>query len=161
MSLPVLPQHIYAEIDKAIAKYPVGQQRSAIKAALMLVQEFNKGWLSPPLMDRVADYLSLPPIAVYEVASFYSLYELAPVGRYKISVCTNVSCYLRGCDTIVDYLKNRLHIDFNVTTEDKKFNLKEVECIAACTQAPALQLNGTYYGNLTPESIDQLLNTLE
>lgn len=148
-------------IDKAIAKYPEGQQRSAVKAALMLAQEANQGWLTTPLMDAVADYLSLSPIAVYEVASFYTLYDLTPVGRYKISLCTNVSCYLRGCEELSEYLFAKLSIGFGETTADKKFTLKEVECIAACREAPAMQINGEYYGNLSIEAIDRILAELE
>ncbi|NBV28404.1 NAD(P)H-dependent oxidoreductase subunit E [bacterium] len=161
MRNPLLPDDVYAAIDKAVAKYPVGQQRSATKAALMLVQRFNKGYLTTPLMDAVAEYLLLPPIAVYEVASFYTLFESEPVGVYKISLCTNVSCYLRGCEDIKDYLFKRLQIKFGETTEDKRFTLKEVECLAACTQAPAMQINGDYHENLTLESIEKILAELE
>jgi NADH-quinone oxidoreductase subunit E len=161
MSHYILPESITKEIDVAITKYPPGKQRSAIKAALRLVQDFNQGWLTPALMDAVAAYLDLPVIAVYEVATFYSLYDLAPVGKYKISLCTNVSCYLRGCERLAQHLFEKLNIHFNETTDDKKFTLKEVECIAACSQAPAMQINGTYYGNLTIETLDALLAKLE
>ena len=157
----LLPPHIYEQIDHAIQKYPAGQQRAAVKAALMLAQDFNHGWLTTELMDEIAAYLKLSPIAVYEVASFYSLFELKPVGRYKISFCTNVSCYLRGCEEIADHLKKKLNIQFGETTSDKKFTLKEVECLAACTQAPALQINSQYYGPVTIESLDQILEDLE
>ena len=159
--IKLLPAHIYDDIDKAIAKYQEGQQRSAVKAALMLAQDFNDGWLSTALMDEIAAYLHLAPIAVYEVATFYTLFELQPVGRNKISVCTNVSCYLRGSQELTDHLFKKLNIGFAETTVDKKFTLKEVECIAACTQAPAIQINGKYYGSLTPEALDTLLETLE
>ena len=156
-----LPAFILDKIDTAIKKYPEGQKRSAIKTALMLVQEFNQGWLTLDLMDRVAAYLDMPSIAVYEVASFYSLYDLAPVGKYKIALCTNVSCYLRGSDNIVRHLNEKLNISFNDTTDDGRFTLKEVECLAACGQAPAMQINGTYYGPLTVELIDDILENLE
>jgi NADH-quinone oxidoreductase subunit E len=112
-------------------------------------------------MDQVADYLDLPPIAVYEVATFYSMYELKPVGRHKICVCTNVSCLVCGSDGIVDHLKQRLGIGFGETTADGKFSLKEVECLGACGGAPMMQIGKQYYENLTPELVDSILDGLE
>lgn len=156
-----LPKHIYDEIDIAIKKYPEGHARSAIKTALTLAQEFNGGWLTTDLMKEIGDYLKIPQIAVYEVATFYSLYELEPVGKNKIALCTNVSCYLRGADHIKQCLENKLGIELGQTTSDGKITLREVECLAACAEAPVLQVNGEYVGNLTEEAINQLLKSLE
>jgi NADH-quinone oxidoreductase subunit E len=152
---------IRAEIDRWVAKYPEGWQQSAVMAALMLVQEANGGSLTRELMDQVADYLDMPPIAVYEVATFYSMYELKPVGRHKICVCTNVSCLVCGSDGIVDHLQQRLGIGFGETTPDGRFSLKEVECLGACGGAPMMQIGRQYYENLTPELVDSILDGLE
>ena len=152
---------IRAEIDRWVAKYPDGWQQSAVMAALMVVQEGNGGHLTQELMDQVADYLDMPPIAVYEVATFYSMYERKPVGRHKICVCTNVSCLVCGSDGIVDHLKQRLGIGFGEVTADGKFSLKEVECLGACGGAPMMQIGRQYYENLTPELVDSILDGLE
>ena len=149
-----------AKIDLEVAKYPSEHKQSAVIAALHIAQD-EHGWLSVPLMDYVADLLSMRPIQVYEVASFYSMYDLKPVGRHKISVCTNISCLLRGSDDIVAHLKGRLGIGFGETTADGRFTLKEVECLAACGGAPMFQVGKTYYENLTPERIDEILAGLE
>lgn len=150
-----------AEIDKWIAKYPADQKQSACMAALRIVQDENNGYLTKPLMNAVADYLEMPHISVYEVATFYSMYELKPVGKHKICVCTNISCMLCGSDEIVAYLSKRLGIGLGETTDDGRITLKEVECLGACVGAPMLQIGETYYENLTPESIDEILNTLD
>ncbi|GAB4358642.1 MAG: NADH-quinone oxidoreductase subunit NuoE [Gammaproteobacteria bacterium] len=150
-----------AEIDRWIAKYPADQKQSAVMAALRIVQEQNGGWLTTELMDAVAEYLEMPPIAVYEVATFYSMYELKPVGKHKLCVCTNISCMLRGSEKIVEHLESRLGIKMGETTGDGKFTLKEVECLGACVNAPMLQLGNEYHENLTPESVDALLDGLE
>lgn len=155
-----LTPNICAEFDKFIAKYPHDQKQSAVLSALMLMQQHNNGWLTVEAMDLVADYLDMPKIAVYEVASFYTLYDLTPVGKYKIAVCTNISCMLRGSDEIVAYLKNKLKIDFNQNTTDGKFTLKSVECLAACGGAPMMQIGPQYYENLTPTKIDKILEGL-
>lgn len=147
-------------IDEWLKRYPVDQKRSAVLQALMIVQTENGGWLTESLMDAVADYLALPRIAVYEVATFYSLYHLKPVGRHVIDVCTNVSCLLSGSEEIVAHLQKRLNISSGETTVDGKFTLREVECLAACAAAPACQIGKKYYEKLTPEKIDQLLNEL-
>ena len=112
-------------------------------------------------MDQVADYLDMPPIAVYEVATFYSMYEHKPVGRHKICVCTNVSCMINGSDDIFEHLSNKLGIGFGEVTADGRFTLKEVECLGACGGAPMMQIGHTYYENLTPELVDQILDGLE
>jgi NADH-quinone oxidoreductase subunit E len=150
-----------AEIDGWIAKYPPEHKRSAVMAALRIAQDQNGGWLTTELMDAVAAYLEMQPIAVYEVATFYSMYELKPVGKHKICVCTNVSCMLRGSDQIVAYLNNKLGIKFGEITADGQFSLKEVECLAACGGAPMMQIGHTYYENLTPEKIDSILSELK
>ncbi len=150
-----------AAIDRWVAKFPAGQKRGAVIAALNIVQEQNGGWLSTELIDAVAEYLEMPSIAVYEVATFYIMYDLKPVGRHKIYVCTNISCMLCGCDVIVDHLKKKLGIEFGETTPDGKFALKEAECLAACAGAPMFMLDGVYYENLTPEKVDQILAGLE
>lgn len=152
---------IRASIDKWVAKYPEGWQQSAVMWALREVQEANGGHLTNELMDQVAAYLDMPPVAVYEVASFYSMYELKPVGRHKICVCTNVACMICGCDGIVEHLQKRLGIGFGETTPDGRFSLKEVECQGACGGAPMVAIGTSYYENLTPESLDTILDGLE
>lgn len=149
------------EIDRWVGKYPPEWKRSAVMPALSIVQEQNGGWLTTELMDAVAEYLDMEPIAVYEVATFYSMYELQPVGRHKISVCTNISCMLCGSESVVEHLQTKLGIKLGETTVDGKFTLKEVECLGACVGAPMLQIGKTYYENLTPEKIDQILDTLD
>jgi len=147
-----------AEIDAWVAKYPAEWKQSAVMAALRIVQDENGGFLTEELMDKVADYLDMPAIAVYEVASFYSMYELKPVGQHKICVCTNVSCMICGSDNIVDHLQNRLGIKFGQTTEDGRFTLKEVECLGACGGAPMIQIGNEYYENLTTDLVDSILD---
>jgi NADH-quinone oxidoreductase subunit E len=150
-----------AEIDRWIAKYPPEQRQSAVMAALRIVQDQNGGWLNNELMDAVADYLRMPKIAVYEVATFYSMYELDPVGRHKICVCTNISCLLCGSDGVVKHLEDKLGIKMGETTTDRRFTLKEVECLGACCGAPMLQIGTTYHENLTPQKIDEILAKLD
>ena len=149
------------EIDQWIAKYPADWKQSAVMAALRIVQDANGGWLTTELMNQVAAYLDMPPIAVYEVATFYSMYELKPVGKHKICVCTNVSCMINDADRIVDYLQQRLGVRLGETTEDGRFTLKKVECLGACGGAPMMQIDKQYYENLTPEIIDSILDGLE
>jgi NADH-quinone oxidoreductase subunit E len=149
------------EIDHWIAKYPQEQRQSAVMAALRIVQDQNGGWLNDELIEAVAVYLQMPAIAAQEVATFYSMYELKPVGRHKICVCTNISCMLSGSDGIVDHLKKKLGIDFGEVTSDGKFSLKEVECLGACVGAPMLQISENYYENLTPQKVDEILAGLE
>lgn len=162
MNIPtVLSEKTRAEIDHWVKKYPPEQKQSAVLSALHTVQEEKGGWLTEPLMDAVADYLGMPRIAVYEVASFYSMYELKPVGRHKICVCTNISCMLSGSEKVMTHLQQRLGINVGETTSDGKFTLKEVECLAACANAPMFQIGKHYYEDLTPEKIDAILATLE
>ncbi|RLJ15913.1 NADH-quinone oxidoreductase subunit NuoE [bacterium endosymbiont of Escarpia laminata] len=149
------------EIDLWVAKYPAEWKQSAVMAALRIVQDANGGWLTTELMNDVAAYLDMAPIAVYEVATFYSMYELKPVGKHKICICTNVSCMINNSDRVVDHLEDRLGIKLGQTTEDGRFTLKEVECLGACGGAPMMQIGKQYYENLTPEIIDSILEGLE
>lgn len=150
-----------AEIDRWIKKYPAEQKRSAVMSALRIVQDQNNGYLTNDLMDAVAEYLDMPSIAVYEVATFYSMYELEPVGRHKICICTNISCMLCGSDNIVGHLTKQLGIKVGQTTPDGRFTLKEVECLGACVDAPMFQIGDTYYGNLNADKIDKILEGLD
>lgn len=157
----LLSESIRKAIDTWTMKYPPERKQSAVLPALRIVQESNGGWLSEELMEAVAAYLGMPKIAVYEVATFYSMFELKPVGRHKLAVCTNISCMLNGCESIVKHLRQRLDIDFNETTSDGKFTLKEVECLGACAHAPVMHVGHQYYENLTPEKIDAILEELK
>jgi NADH-quinone oxidoreductase subunit E len=130
-------------------------------AALRIVQDANDGSLTRELMDQVAAYLDMPPIAVYEVATFYSMYEHKPVGKHKVCVCTNISCMINGSDKIVDHMEKKLDVKLGGTTADGKFTLKEVECLGACGGAPMFQIGNKYYENLTPELVDSILDGLE
>jgi len=157
-----LSEHTRAEIDRWIAKYPAGEKRPAVLAALREAQHQNGGYLTVELMDAVAEYLELEPIAVYEVATFYSMYELEPVGRHSISVCTNISCMLCGADDIVRYIEDKLGIQLGESTPDGKFYLKrEEECLAACCGAPMMMVDHVYYENLTPQKVDEILDGLD
>lgn len=157
----LLTPEVRAEIDVWIAKYPAEQKQSACMPALRIVQEANGGWLTTDLMDGIAEYLGIAAISVYEVATFYSMYEMKPVGQTKICVCTNVSCMLCGSDEIVSHLKSRLGIGFGETTADGKYTLKEVECLGACGGAPMLQIDRHYYENLTAQRVDEILADCE
>ncbi|MFO7602397.1 MAG: NADH-quinone oxidoreductase subunit NuoE [Gammaproteobacteria bacterium] len=150
-----------ADIDRWVAKYPVERKSSAVMAALRIAQDQNGGYLTNDLIEAVADYLDMEAIAAYEVATFYSMYERDPVGRHKICVCTNISCMLCGSDEVVAHLQNRLGIKLGETSEDGRFTLKEVECLGACVDAPMLEVARTYYGKLTPDKIDAILNELD
>jgi NADH-quinone oxidoreductase subunit E len=157
----VLSDHAREEIDAWLARYPENQRRSAVLGALRAVQH-EEGYLSTPMLDAVAAYLRIPPMDVYEVASFYSMYELKPVGRHTIAVCDNVSCMLRGGDRIIEHIENRLGIRLGESTPDGKFYLKrEEECLAACCGAPMMQVDHVYYENLTPERVEEILAKLE
>lgn len=157
----LLSAAVRAEIDVELAKYPADQRQSAVMAALRLAQEAHGGWLPRELMDAVAAYLGMPAIAVYEVATFYSMYELKPVGRHKICVCTNISCLLRGSDEVVSHLSERLGIGLGETTPDGRITLKEVECLGACANAPVAQVGRDYIEELTPAKVDRLLEGME
>lgn len=156
-----LSESVRAKIDNWLKRYPADQKRSAVIEALRYAQAENNNWLSEPLMDAVADYLGMPRIAVYEVATFYTMFNLKPLGQHLIEVCTNISCMLCGCDKIVNHLKRRLQINFNETTADGKFTLREAECLAACANAPMFQIGKKYYEDLTPDKVDKILDELE
>ncbi|HET9663738.1 MAG TPA: NADH-quinone oxidoreductase subunit NuoE [Burkholderiales bacterium] len=149
------------KIDKAVAKYPPERRESAVMAALTVAQD-EKGWLSTETLDFVAQYLGMPPIAVYEVASFYTMYDLKPVGRHKLTICTNLPCALQGATAAAAHLKQRLAIDFNETTADGAFTLKEGECMGACGDAPVLLHNNKRMLSwMTPEKLDRLIEELK
>jgi NADH-quinone oxidoreductase subunit E len=157
----LLNDHLREEIDEWLSRYPEDQRQSAVLGALRAVQH-EHGYLSTEMMDAVAEYIGMPEIAVYEVASFYSMYELKPVGRHTIAVCTNISCMLRGSEKIVQHLENKLGIKTGESTPDGKFYMKkEEECLAACCGAPMMQVDHVYYENLTPERVDEILDGLE
>jgi NADH-quinone oxidoreductase subunit E len=150
-----------ARIDRAVAKYPPDQKQSAVMAALTIAQD-EKGWLSTETMDFVAAYLGMPPIAVYEVASFYAMYDLKPSGQYKIALCTNLPCALQGANVAAEHLKKTLGIGFNETTADGMFTLREGECFGACGDAPVLLVNNKRMCcAMTPDKLDQLLDGLK
>lgn len=160
-TVDLLTEGSRADIDRWVAKYPADQKQSAVMAALRIAQEQNGGWLTNDLIQAVADYLGMPKIAVYEVATFYAMYELEPVGRHKICVCNSISCMLNGSEQIIEHLKQKLGIEVGEVTADGKFSIKEVECLGACVGAPMCMIGKTYYENLTPESIDRLLDELD
>ena len=155
----VLTEHTRHEIDHSLGKFPADRGRSAVLTALRAAQHQNRGFLTTELMDAVAGYLGLPPIQVYEVASFYSMFETRPVGRVHISVCTNISCMLCGADRIVAVVEKHLGIRTGDSTPDGKFYLKrEEECLAACNNAPMMMVDHVYHENLTPESAIKVLD---
>jgi len=157
----VLSPESLARIDREIAKYPADQKRSAVMSALRIAQE-EKGWLSRETIDFVAQYLEMTSIAVWEVASFYSMYNLEPVGKHKICICTNLPCALSGANEAADHLRERLGVGFGETTRDGKFTLKEYECMGACGDAPVLMINDRkLHGLMTPDKIDKLLSELD
>ena len=157
----VLSPEALASIDQAIAKYPADQKQSAVMAALTIAQD-EKGWLSTETMDFVARYLDMPPIAVYEVASFYAMYDLKPVGKFKLAICTNLPCALQGATAAADHLKRKLGIEFGETTTDGAFTLKEAECMGACGDAPVLIVNNKRMCcAMAADKIDQLLEQLK
>ena len=157
----MLLQESLAQIDREIAKYPPERRQSAVMAALRIAQE-EKGWLATETMDFIAQYLGIPAIAVYEVATFYNMYNVEPVGKYKINICTNLPCALNGANKIARHLKEKLGIDFKQTTSDGKFTLQEGECFGACGDAPVFLLNDKRMCSfMTPEAVDNMLRDLE
>lgn len=149
------------EIDRAVAKYPADQKQSAVMAALAVAQS-EKGWVSPEVMQFVAEYLEMPPVWVEEVATFYNMYDTKPVGRFKLSVCTNLPCALSGGECAADYLKKKLGIGFNETTADGNFTLKEGECMGACGDAPVMIVNNTHMCSfMSNEKLDALIADLQ
>jgi len=158
----LISKSVRKEIDRWLKKYPPDKKQSAVLTALHLVQAQNDGWLTEELMDAVADYLDMSPIAVYEVATFYSMYNLKPVGKHKIAVCTNISCMLCGSNKIVTHLEKRLGVKLGQTTSDGRYTLESAECLAVCGGAPMLQIDDNVcYENLTPEKVDAILDELD
>jgi NADH-quinone oxidoreductase subunit E len=157
-----LSTHAREEIDELLSHFPSDHKKSALLGALNVVQHENKGYLTEELMSAVADYLGLAKIEVYEVASFYSMYELKPVARNNVAICTNICCMLMGSQTIVDHVEKKLNIKIGESTDDGRIYLKkEEECLAACAGGPMMQVNHVYYENLTPEKVDEILDGLE
>ncbi len=157
-----LSTHVREEIDTWKTRFPEDRQRSAVIRALHLVQHENKGFLTAEQMNAVADYLDLPTIQVYEVATFYSMFQTRPCGRNEVSICTNISCMLRGAEELVEHVEGKLGVKLGESTEDGRIYLKrEEECIAACVGAPAMQVNHKYYENLTADMVDEILDGLE
>ena len=151
-------QEKMAKVNEIIARYPQGKQKSALLPLLHIAQDENAGWLSVEAMDYVAELLSLKPIEVYEVATFYSMYNLKPVGKYLFEVCQTGPCMLNGSDAIIDYIKSKLNIAVGETSADGMFTLKTVECLGACGYAPMMQLGKFYREHLTKEKVDQIID---
>jgi NADH-quinone oxidoreductase subunit E len=157
----MLSKEAITKIDVELGKYPTDKRQAAVMSALRIVQ-MEIGWLSPESISDVAKYLGIPEIAALEVASFYNMYDLSPVGEYKITVCTNISCMLRGSDEIVEHLQNKLGVGFNEVTPDGKFCLKEGECMGCCGGAPLLHVNNvSMHEYLTIEKVDAILEDLK
>lgn len=166
ISLPtpetVLNEHSIEEINEWLTRFPDDQKQSAVLAALSIAQHQNHGWLTTELMDEVAAKLEMPAIAVYEVASFYSMFETKPVGRHCVAICTNISCMLMGSDTIVNHVEKKYGIKLGDSTSDGRIYLKvEEECLAACSGGPMMQVDHVYHTNLTPDSVDRILDALD
>ena len=161
MLSPMLSTEALAKIDKAVAKYPPQEKQSAVMAALTIAQD-EKGWLATETMDFVAQYLEMPPVAVYEVASFYTMYDMKPVGRHKLTICTNLPCALQGATKTAAYIKQKLGIGFGETTADGRFTLKEGECMGACGDAPVfIRNNKQMLCAMSNDKIDKLIEELK
>ncbi|MBT5862271.1 MAG: NADH-quinone oxidoreductase subunit NuoE [Gammaproteobacteria bacterium] len=157
-----LSSHVRDEVESWKARFPADKQRSAIISALHAVQHENHGFITAEQMNAVAKYLELPTIQIYEVATFYSMFQTREVGRNEVAICTNVACMLRGADDLVDHVENRLGVKTGESTDDGRIFLKqEEECIAACCGAPAMMVNHKYYENLTKEQVDKILDGLD
>jgi NADH-quinone oxidoreductase subunit E len=152
---------IRAEIDRHVAKYPPEWKQSALMPALTLVQDWNGGWLSRELMDEVAAYLDMPEVSVYEVATFYGMYDLEPTAKHKVCVCNSISCMLRGSEELIEHVEQKYGVRIGATTTDGKFTFKEVECLGACRHAPAVMVDKAYHENLSAEDLDKLIEGLE
>lgn len=162
MSTELLSEHVRAEIDHWKARFPEGRQRSAVIGALHAVQHENNGFLTAELMNAVAEYLELPTIHVYEVATFYSMFQTRPVGRHNVAICTNISCMLRGADALVAHVEKKLDARLGESTADGRIYLKkEEECLAACCGAPMMMVDHVYHENLTIDELDRILDGLD
>jgi len=160
--ISLLSAHTREQIDHWVTRFPVDKKRSAVLSALSAAQHQNQGYLTTELMDAVAEYLDMAAIHVYEVASFYSMYETRPVARHNVAICTNISCMLMGSEGIVEHVENKLGIKIGESTEDGRIYLKcEEECLAACAGGPMMQVDHVYYENLTPEKVDEILDGLD
>jgi NADH-quinone oxidoreductase subunit E len=156
----MLSENARKQIDRAVTKYPPEQKQSAVMAALAIVQD-ERGWLSTESMDEVAHYLGMPPVAVYEVASFYAMFNIRPVGRFKLTICTNLPCALQGASDAAEHLKRRIGVGFNETTADGVFTLKEGECFGACGDAPVVLVNNKRMCvKMDPGALDDLIDDL-
>lgn len=157
----MLSPEAIAKIDYELTKYPADQRQAAVMSALRIVQT-ERGWLSKESITEVAQYLGMPEIAAMEVATFYNMYDLSPVGKYKVTICTNISCMLRGSDEVVNHLQQKLGVGFNEVTPDGKFCLKEGECMGCCGGAPLMHINNTQMHEfLTTEKVDAILEELK
>lgn len=158
----LLSDHVKEEIEHWKARFPEGRERSAVISALHAVQHENGGYLTAELMNAVAEYLGLPTIQVYEVATFYSMFQTRPVARHNVSICTNISCMLRGADALVDHVEKKLGVKLGESTDDDRIYLKrEEECLAACCGAPMMMVDHKYHENLSNEQIDEILDGLD
>jgi len=158
----LLNEETCTKIDHWMAKFPPEHKRSALIQALMAAQDQNGGWISKDLIEAVADYLDLPPVWAYEVVSFYSMFDTSPVGRHKVNICTNISCWLNGAEDIVDHVEKRLGIRLGETTADKRITLVvEEECLAGCCGAPMMVVDGHYHENLDVQKVDKILDGLD
>ena len=161
-AVELLSAETRAHIDHWVSKFPAEHKRSALIQALMVTQDQNKGWLDREHIESVANYLDLPPVWAHEVASFYSMFHLQAVGRHKVNICTNISCWLNGAEDLVDHVEDKLGIKHGQTTEDGRITLvQEEECLAACCGAPMMVVNGHYHENLDADKIDEILDGLE
>lgn len=157
----MLSPEAIAKIDYELTKYPADQRQAAVMSALRIVQT-ERGWLSKESITEVAQYLGMPEIAAMEVATFYNMYDLSPVGQYKVTICTNISCMLRGSDEIVSHLQSKLGVGFNEITPDGKFCLKEGECMGCCGGAPLMHINNTeMHEFLTTDKVDAIIEGLK
>ncbi|MCP4469711.1 MAG: NADH-quinone oxidoreductase subunit NuoE [Gammaproteobacteria bacterium] len=160
--IDLLNDHTRAEIDHWVARFPEERKRSALLQSLVAAQHQNQGFLTNDLMDAVAEYLGLAPIHVYEVASFYSMFETKPVARHNVAICTNICCMLMGSGSIVEHVEDKFGIKIGESTEDGRIYLKcEEECLAACAGGPMMQVDHVYHENLTPQKVDEILDALE
>jgi len=150
------------KIDHWVAKFPPEHKRSALIQALLAAQEQNGGWVDSEMIEAVADYLEMPPVWAYEVVSFYSMFDNKPVGKHKVNICTNISCWLNGAEDIVSHVENKLGVKMGQTTADNRITLiVEEECLAACCGAPMMVVDGHYHENLDTDKIDQILDGLD
>jgi len=158
----LLDEGTRSTIDHWLAKFPPEQKRSALIQGLLAAQKQNGGWVSKDMIEAVADYLDLPPVWAFEVASFYSMIDTKPVGRHKVNICTNISCWLNGAEDIVAHVENKLGIKLGETTADDRITLVvEEECLAACCGAPMMVVDGHYHENLDTDAVDKILDGLK